>query len=705
MGILYRVFYTVFLLSLVSGFVMLCTWLIRLVFRNIPKKYLVSLWVLAFIRSLCPVAMSSPISITNGLNRAFHRILPQLGITISGNEVLMTGWGNVFTHNIKVDISYAICAAVWGIGVVIILIYTYLRQMSVRNSLSEAKLLFDNVYQLDGLKTPVITGVFCGKFYIPAGIKAEDAKYLIHHYDMHKKRLDGVWKLVGFLAVALHWFNPLMWYAYYLMNRDIELAADMETVEEYGKNDKSYQNKYAQQIVNMSNGEMARRTVLTFDERFTDARAEKMLYCKKMHKQDKVFAMLIIFLCFLWWFALRPLQIVWSGSMGNGVTTVTDEKLFKKSDETQVAKLVTTSPDGLDRTVRLVMRKGTYSKEKGYRGVFSLKLEDAYGTEFASRDLNELYEDAETGEMHFDKGTKLYAADYNGDGVQEVMIGNPVLVTDSQARKITGDKQSKEMVLQKFYLWDIDNNDFASVTDGIYADRQNDTKSYQFEIPKDTTGVISTKINKKTMYYVWDSDSLKYVYKDLTKKQLDFYKNGGDGVSADAGKTQEHKLSRDDGSIAAQANTKISSNGDEVIQKIVLDPRGDRKEISDIEGYYCALKWANDTSVSLKRYAVLTYNGRKAQTFSVYDTKTNSVYYEQEDGNSVLQSVFQQYNMGNIKFGENNVVVYSLMEKDGDMLKINFAADAGTVTINGTYSYNVATGKVSEFNYTQNDKE
>ena len=78
------------------------------------------------------------------------------------------------------------------------------------------------------------------------------------------------------------------------------------------------------------------------------------------------------------------------------------------------------------------------------------------------------------------------------------------------------------------------------------------------------------------------------------------------------------------------------------------------------------------------RYAVLTYNGIKSQTFVVFDTKLKEIYYKQEDGNSALSSVFDRYNgnQNDIAFNKDDLVVYTLQEKENDVLKIGFAANA-----------------------------
>lgn len=82
-----------------------------------------------------------------------------------------------------------------------------------------------------------------------------------------------------------------------------------------------------------------------------------------------------------------------------------------------------------------------------------------------------------------------------------------------------------------------------------------------------------------------------------------------------------------------------------------ITPDGVSKSFKNIKGYYCDIKWVQDTQDE-QRYAILTYNGTKSQTFIVFDTKFKDVYYKQEDGNSTLSKVFERYNGDSITFGK-----------------------------------------------------
>lgn len=102
------------------------------------------------------------------------------------------------------------------------------------------------------------------------------------------------------------------------------------------------------------------------------------------------------------------------------------------------------------------------------------------------------------------------------------------------------------------------------------------------------------------------------------------------------------------------------------------------------------------------RYAVLIYNGLKAQTFIIYDLEEQDVYYSHEDGNNILNETYKKYNGNDARFNEESPTVYTLMEKDGDTLKIGFAASSNDgAAVNGSYVYNTVTKNISNFSYMQ----
>ena len=208
---------------------------------------------------------------------------------------------------------------------------------------------------------------------------------------------------------------------------------------------------------------------------------------------------------------------------------------------------------------------------------------------------------------------------------------------------------------------------------------------------------------KNKFYYVWDGTNEMFVRKELTKKQLKKYKKDSDRTD-ESGEKSVHSLKNDSDRESIRVVTQKDSTGSEEIKNIVISPNGASKKISNIKGYYCELQWVQTTDNEENRYAVLTYNGIKSQTFVVFDTKLKEIYYKQEDGNSALSSVFDRYNgnQNDIAFNKDDLVVYTLQEKENDVLKIGFAANAkDNGVVKGSYKYDVEKKNQYDFNYSQ----
>lgn len=702
---LYRLSYTIFSLAIISAVMMPIILILRLFLLKAPRKYVVYLWILLFCRSICPISMSSPLCIVSVWNRRFHMFISGMGLEIMGDLGIMTGWKSVFDNDIRVDFSFIICTVIWLIGVFVISIYTFLRQRKYKIKLKEAVNIYDSVYQVDNLKTPLITGVLRPKFYISSDMRVDDVKYLLNHYEAHVRRKDMLVRFFAFAVVCVQWFNPFLWVAYNILTKDIEMAADDEVIKNNGLN---ISKQYAQELVNIKHNKFSGEgSFITFDEKSIESRALRLIYMEKANKQYSIIAILILFLCFVWGFLLRPLQILWNGGTWDTENNDTsNENIYTRVDEITVAEIGTTSPEGLERVVSLVMSKGTHNEE-GYTGSFVLKLSDSYGAELAYRELDYIFSDVANGEMHFENNTELNITDYNADGVNEISIGQQVNLSEEKWGELTGtvSRDGNKDRVQSAFIFDIYGTSLKKVSDEIYATGIENYASPVFEVPKDTQRIFSLALSGQNIYYVWDFNEEKYIKRDMTEEELKKYRKDYNGVEASEGEVNNYTLAGKDGTNVIEVKTKKDSAGNEVIKSIIISPDDNPKNMMVIEGYYCNLQWVTDVDVSNRRYVILTYNGKKTQTFTIYDVKDKKIYYEHDDGNNILGGVFKKFN-SNVEFDEDGFAVYSLLEKDADKLKIQFAADTSSDSIvSGSYVYNTVSKKVADLSYKNNNNE
>lgn len=710
MKLLYGLFYTSFSLAVVSAFALVAVLLIRFIIVKVPKKYFMCLWWLFLIRSICPVSLSSIYSLSPGINRKFHIFLELIGLSFDEQGGVLTGWQSVFVRQFTVNTNFRFCSIMWAAGVLFIWIYPLVKQTGIRKWLQKAERLDGSIYQHEKLNIPVMTGVFRLKKYLPGKMNVSEAKYVLRHMEIHEERHDGVLRAAAFIVLSLQWFNPFMWLAHYFILRDIETAADEDTLSYFGYDDRA---KYAQEILNMNKGKkVIRPSLVTFQENRIDDRASKMLYQNKIKKKDRQVVVLVVLIFFIWWFMLRPLYMLWEGSLDTTVDnsiSQTEEPLFDKTKQVVVAQTNVKSADGLSKVIKIVMTDGQ-QEDSGYDGEFKLVLEDTEGNKLAEENLNGQFGDNKNDKLHFEKNVALHISDYNSDKVNEVAIGQDIEFTDENLNTLLGrepKKKEKNKIksIQKYYIWNIEADKLQCVSEPIYtADKTGaEANSCEFKIPKGTNGVIKVKVLKNKFYYVWDGTNEMFVRKELTKKQLKKYKKDSDKTD-ESGEKSVHSLRNDSDRESIRVVTQKDSTGSEEIKNIVISPNGASNKISNIKGYYCELQWVQTTDDEENRYAVLTYNGIKSQTFVVFDTKLKEIYYKQEDGNSALSSVFDRYNgnQNDIAFNKDDLVVYTLQEKENDVLKIGFAANAkDNVVVKGSYKYDVEKKNQYDFNYSQ----
>lgn len=176
-------------------------------------------------------------------------------------------------------ISLGRLAFIWTAGCVILLLYAVCSYILLRRKTGAAFNNGENIYICDDIDTPFILGTLSPKIYIPSLLTEEERGYVIAHEKAHLKRLDCVWKPLGFILLAVYWFNPLSWVAYILLCRDIELACDERVI---GDKDIEYKKQYAMTLLNCSSPKkMVSACPLAFGEVSVKTRIKTVLNYKK----------------------------------------------------------------------------------------------------------------------------------------------------------------------------------------------------------------------------------------------------------------------------------------------------------------------------------------------------------------------------------------------------------------------------------------
>ena len=182
--------------------------------------------------------LSNTFRISSGIEMVDNSINEYLGDHYYEGVTVPTDAGSSFM---------SIVTMAWIIGMAIMLLYTAISYLRIVKKVKEATPLKENIWICDNISTPFILGVVKPRIFIPSSINDEDLKFVIAHEKAHIKRGDHLWKPLGFMLLTIYWFNPLLWVAYILLCRDIELACDEKVIKQMGAEIKK---SYSEALIN-----------------------------------------------------------------------------------------------------------------------------------------------------------------------------------------------------------------------------------------------------------------------------------------------------------------------------------------------------------------------------------------------------------------------------------------------------------------------
>lgn len=227
-------------ISITASYLILAVVVLRLIFKKIPKKFFCILWAIAGIRLVIPLDFESVFSLIPSAETIPNDFIMSQSPAISSgipavNSIVNPIIEETLTPQIgesvnPLQIIAFLASIIWLIGIVVILFYGIISYIRVKKKVTGAVLLRDNIWQSEKVASPFILGFFKPAVYIPFGMDESTQGYVISHEKAHLKRRDHWIKPVGFVILALHWFNPLVWVAYILLCKDIEVACDEKVV-------------------------------------------------------------------------------------------------------------------------------------------------------------------------------------------------------------------------------------------------------------------------------------------------------------------------------------------------------------------------------------------------------------------------------------------------------------------------------------------
>ena len=238
------IFERVLNMSLTGSIVIAVVLLARLLLRRAPKIYSYMLWAVVLFRLLCPISLSAglsvlkplPVTTSQGLSTVTYR--PVEPVTPASGELGQEAARQEPAETAKAetgDQAMTLAAAVWltvggALAGCSLVQYTVLRR-----KLREAAPYRGEILLSDKIRTPFVMGVLSPKIYLPWDTPQEERRFIIAHERQHIHRGDPLWKLLGYLALCVHWFNPLVWLAFFLGGKDMEMSCDEAVLNRLGE--------------------------------------------------------------------------------------------------------------------------------------------------------------------------------------------------------------------------------------------------------------------------------------------------------------------------------------------------------------------------------------------------------------------------------------------------------------------------------------
>ena len=238
-------------LSITASYFIVAVVLLRFVLAKAPKWIRGILWGLVGIRLTIPFSVESMFSLIpdkspipalyeSGVNSVDTTDIPEfnvgVGATPQAVETLNTGVVPETMQAGSVSVA-TILGIVWLVGLAAMLVYCTVTYIRLNKSVADAVLYRGGkhaIYQSEKVASPFVLGIFAPRIFIPYHMGEEDLQCVIAHEKAHIARKDHWIKPLGYVILSVHWFNPLVWLAYVLLCRDIELACDESVIRQLG---------------------------------------------------------------------------------------------------------------------------------------------------------------------------------------------------------------------------------------------------------------------------------------------------------------------------------------------------------------------------------------------------------------------------------------------------------------------------------------
>jgi len=280
-------FLTVLNMSLTGAFVITVICLVRQLFKKAPKVISYALWAVVGFRLVFPFSIEIVFSLMpfNSAPIPTAIVMQPVPHIDSGIPFVNAGVNSVFPvttpyYSVSpLQIWITIGAWIWLLGVAALVIYGVVSFIVLKRKMQKSVWKALNIYEADNIKSPFVLGIISPKIFLPIGLSGCEQRYILLHEQTHIRRYDHVIKFLAYFILCLHWFNPLVWLAFWLMGADMEMSCDERVMHELGNDIGA---DYSLLLVRLATGkQMINSSPLAFGEGGIKERVKRIMNFKK----------------------------------------------------------------------------------------------------------------------------------------------------------------------------------------------------------------------------------------------------------------------------------------------------------------------------------------------------------------------------------------------------------------------------------------
>lgn len=333
-----QIFLKVMDMSFTAAIIIGIVLIVRIFLERFPKYISYALWSVVLFRLLCPYSFESAYSLVPDVKPVSYQYEMATDTVSVSQESGGENFSGIASDSKKADIQattdmdqtdvavswqkrcFMLGKYVWLLGMCVMLFYSIVSIIKIRQKVSVSVRLRDNIYITDGQISPFVMGVFRPRIYLPDCLSEKEQEYIILHERCHIRRLDPMIRVLAFLALSIHWFNPLVWVAFIISGKDMEMSCDEAVIRKMGENIRA---DYAQSLLALATGHRVVRGIpLAFGEEDTKSRVQNLAKSKKTRRWILfmiILMVVVLILCLI----SNPKKS--KGNKAQGIQTATEE--------------------------------------------------------------------------------------------------------------------------------------------------------------------------------------------------------------------------------------------------------------------------------------------------------------------------------------------------------------------------------------------